>query len=140
MRTTLTVLDVRSPQPLVKDRNAESKVYEGMRRYHAGARVLALMNDGNKYGKQYIPSVMSETGYGSVLYEYASVADAWPADEVERMLRWSLGSGKRPITISHLCLLAAVKDPCVRARLLIEARNNGWSVAVLKRECRRRPG
>jgi hypothetical protein len=101
------------------------------RRHKIGVAVVELKNE-DMYGYHAVERLADDLGYDkSTLYEYADVAEAWPAKAFSEVCGRKTTKGM-PITFSHLVELTDVDNPKRRAKLLDEVFAKSLSVRALR--------
>ena len=99
-------------------------------RHAIGALVREVKGDPGVYGGGAVTQLAVETGQDvATLYRHASVAACWSLDEVEQLLA---APAPRPLSWSHLVLVASVDDPEERSRWIARCRAESLSIRGLE--------
>jgi CheY-like chemotaxis protein len=100
-------------------------------RYRMGAIVLEVKRRPDLYGTRGVSALAAGIGEAEQnLYRYATVAERWSVAEFEALVS-RRGSDGRPLSWSHLVLIASVDPETTRARLLQRALDESLSVRAL---------
>jgi hypothetical protein len=97
--------------------------------------VRAGDGNGNKYGTNAVRKLADELHWSMAsVYDYANVAVTWPDEaKFNELVARGQQSG-RPLSWSHMVLLATESDEAKREQLVQDCLRNGWSVSDLKRQ------
>ena len=92
---------------------------------------------GGKYGAKAVRKLTQALNWSkSAVYDYANVALTWPdQDKFDELVVKDDKFGK-PLSWSHIILLATVSDDARREQLIQDSLQNGWTVRELKMETR----
>jgi hypothetical protein len=103
------------------------------RRRHAIGRLVYRARCGqDKYGAGAVVKLAAAAGEDvASLYRYAAIAQCWPIDDVEALLRPHDGYA---LSWSHLVLLSSVVDADERQRLTHMCRTEHWTIRELRRQ------
>jgi hypothetical protein len=102
-------------------------------RYDIGLQVHDAMTDGDKYGKGAVEYIAAELGCTAVnLYDHACVAKCWTSSEFDELIKRRTPS-RMPLAFAHFVVLAKVRKPEDRQRLLTECLGARSSVRELKK-------
>ena len=134
--------DVKSSQEIARNAKLEelkkllsevtSKDMVG--RHAIGVVVNDVKNTPDTYGKEAVKQLAQDLGFEkSTMYEYANVAEAWPARDFTKLCERRTGNGM-PITFSHLVELIRIKNEASRAKLLEKVFEDSLSVRALRED------
>lgn len=92
---------------------------------------------GGTYGDRAVVRLSKALGWSkSTVYEYAVVAATWPDKQVFAQFAEQEDRYGKPLSWSHIVLLAAVADTGRRNELVKDAIKHGWNVRDLRKELR----
>jgi DNA-binding response OmpR family regulator len=112
-------------------RRLRSQAPDSLTRHAIGAAVADLKARTAEYGTGAVATAAEALGEDvPTLYRYAGVAERWSAAELARIVARK-GSDGRPLSWSHLVVLAAVPSAATRERLMERALSDPLSVREL---------
>lgn len=98
-----------------------------------GQHIASIKNNARKYGLKAVETIAQQIGVSdSWLYDCATVAEAWTAEQIETILRRKDEQRKQPLSWTHLVLLAEVDDKKERRSWVDGTLQNGWTVKELR--------
>ena len=106
-------------------------------RYQIAVHCLAVREgDGSEtYGTNAVQKLANKLGWSKTdVYDYASVALAWPDKTKFDELAARPDKFDKPLTWTHFRRIAVEKDAVKREQLIQDCLRNGWSVRDLKRQ------